>query len=92
MDVCEGRFDKCVCTPCSMHTSPPLPSPPPTCGRTSSAIKRPKELVVRVELDGVETVADVDLEVFERRLELVSQKPVYKLEVGVVSGCGRLVW
>ena len=80
-------------TPCSytpplppLLLFPPLPLPSPTCDRTSPAVKPPKELVVRVELDGVETVANVDLEVFERRLELVSQNPVYKLEVGVVAG------
>ena len=59
--------------------------------RISSAVKHPKELVVTVELAGVETVADVELEVFERRLELVSQNPVYKLEVCFLCGCGGCV-
>ena len=36
-----------------------------------------------MELPGAESVADVDLEVFERRLELVSENPVYKLEVRI---------
>ena len=75
----------------------PYPSPPSslpsTPHRVSNAVKPPKELVVKVDLAGVRTVTDVELEVFERRLELHSQNPVYKLEVGVVKcvWCG-VVW
>ena len=66
--------------------SPSPPSPlPSTPHRVSNAIKPPKELVVKVDLAGVRTVTDVELEVFEQRLELHSQNPVYKLEVGVVK-------
>ena len=77
----------------SPNPSPPLPLPSPsppsplpsTPHRVSNAVKPPKELVVKVDLAGVRTVTDVELEVFERRLELHSQNPVYKLEVGVVK-------
>ena len=68
----------------SLSPSPPSPLPS-TPHRVSNAVKPPKELVVKVDLAGVRSVTDVELEVFEQRLELHSQNPVYKLEVGVVK-------
>jgi dynein assembly factor 2 len=52
-----------------------------TNSRVSSAVKRPKSLVVRVELPGVKSVANVDLEVFERKLELTVDNPKYVLKL-----------
>lgn len=49
--------------------------------RSSSRIKRPKELVVSVHLPGVDSAKNVELEMFEKRLLLQCSKPHYKLDV-----------
>lgn len=49
--------------------------------RESTLIKRPKELVVSVELPGVESAAAVDLDIFEKKMALKSETPFYKLDV-----------
>lgn len=49
--------------------------------RESTRVGRPKELVVGVELPGVESASSVKLDIFERRLALESKKPPYSLDV-----------
>lgn len=52
-----------------------------TNSRESTLIKRPKELVVNVELPGVESAGSVELDIFEKRVVLKSEKPLLKLDV-----------
>lgn len=49
--------------------------------RSSSRVKRPKELVVSVHLPGVDSAKSVELDIFEKRLLLQCNKPQYKLDV-----------
>ena len=49
--------------------------------RESTRIKRPEQLVVTVNLPGVETASGVDLDIFEKRLVLECTSPLYKLDV-----------
>lgn len=49
--------------------------------RESTLIKRPKELVVSVELPGVESAGSVELDIFERKVVLKSETPPYNLDV-----------
>ena len=49
--------------------------------RSSSRVKRPKELVVSVHLPGVDSAKSVMLDIFEKRLLLQCNKPHYKLDV-----------
>ncbi len=51
--------------------------------RESSRVRRPKELVVSVELPGVESAAAVQLDIFEKRLLLESETPLHKLDVSL---------
>ena len=60
-----------------------------TNSRESTLIKRPKELVVRVELPGVESAGRVELDIFEKRITLKVEKPLFKLDV---SFWGWSVW
>lgn len=52
-----------------------------TNSRQSTLIKRPRELVVSVQLPGVESAGKVDLDIFEKKLVLISKKPNFKLDV-----------
>ncbi len=52
-----------------------------TYDRESSQIKRPKKLVVSVELPGVKSPSTVELDIFEKRLTLECAHPTYKLDV-----------
>lgn len=49
--------------------------------RSSSRVKRPKELVVSVHLPGVDSAKSVELDIFEKRLLLQCKKPHYMLDV-----------
>ena len=49
--------------------------------RSSSRIRRPNELVVTVHLPGVSSAKSVELDIFEKRLLLQCNKPLYKLDV-----------
>ena len=49
--------------------------------RVSTSVKRPKELVVQIGLPGVRSVKDVDLEVFDKKLELEVNQPRFVLKV-----------
>jgi dynein assembly factor 2 len=49
--------------------------------RISHAIKRPKEIVITVELLGVTSSGDVELEVLEKQLLLENKDPPYHLDV-----------
>ena len=49
--------------------------------RESTRIKRPEQLMVTVNLPGVETASGVDLDIFEKRLVLECTSPLYKLDV-----------
>ena len=51
--------------------------------RSSSRIKRPKELVVTVHLPGVKSAKTVELDIFEKSLQLHCPKPLYKLDVSL---------
>ena len=53
--------------------------------RTSSRIKRPKELVVTVHLPGVDSAKSVELDIFEKSLLLQCTKPLYKLDVSLLQ-------
>lgn len=52
-----------------------------TCTRESTLVKRPKELVVNIELPGVELASSVELDIFEKKIVLNSKTPPYKLDV-----------
>ena len=52
--------------------------------RESSHVKRPKELVLTVELPGVESASSVDLDIFEKRVVLKSEAPQYSLDVSSI--------
>ena len=52
--------------------------------RSSSRIRRPNELVVTVNLPGVESAKNVELDIFEKRLLLQCSKPLYKLDVSTL--------
>ena len=41
----------------------------------------PKELVVTVKLPGVESAAAVELDIFEKKIVIQCENPVYKLDV-----------
>ncbi len=49
--------------------------------RESTLIKRPKELVVTVQLPGVKSSAAVELDIFKKKLVLQCETPMYKLDV-----------
>lgn len=49
--------------------------------RESTRIKRPKELVVTVKLPGVKSAESVELDIFEKKMVLQCQSPLYKLDV-----------
>ena len=49
--------------------------------RSSARVRRPKELVVTVDLPGVESAKSVELDIFEKQLLLQCKKPLYKLDV-----------
>lgn len=49
--------------------------------RESTLIRRPRELVVTVQLPGVESAGVVELDIFERKMTLQCGTPVYKLDV-----------
>ena len=49
--------------------------------KQSTLIKRPMELVVNVELPGVESAGIVELDIFEKRVVLKSEAPKYELDV-----------
>lgn len=51
--------------------------------RESTLIKRPKELVVDIELPGVECAGSVELDIFEKRVVLKSEKPKLKLDLAL---------
>ena len=51
--------------------------------RSSSRVKRPKELVVTVHLPGVDSAKSVELDIFEKRLLLECSNPLYKLDVSL---------
>lgn len=53
--------------------------------RESSQIKRPKKLVVSVELPGVKSANAVELDIFEKRLTLECVHPPYKLDVSYTN-------
>ena len=55
--------------------------------RSSSRIRRPKELVVTVQLPGVGSAKSVELDIFEKRLLLQCNKPLYKLDVSPPFSC-----
>lgn len=52
-----------------------------TCSRSLAPSPGPKEIVITIDLPLLESAADVDLNVTERKLALESQKPNYKLEL-----------
>ena len=52
-----------------------------TNNRESTRVKRPKELVVTVKLPGVESAAAVELDIFEKKIVIQCENPVYKLDV-----------
>jgi dynein assembly factor 2 len=52
-----------------------------TNSRESTLVKRPKELVVRVELPGVESTTGMDLDIFEKKVVLKTKKPQFLLDV-----------
>lgn len=56
-----------------------------TNSRESTLIKRPRELVVSVELPGVESAGSVELDIFEKRVVLKVEKPKLQLDVSMVS-------
>ena len=49
--------------------------------RESTVVRRPKELVISVELPGVESAATVQLDILEKGILLESETPMYKLDV-----------
>ncbi len=49
--------------------------------RHSTVVRRPKELVVRVEVPGVKSAASMDVEIFEKRVLLECKSPRYHLDV-----------
>ena len=53
--------------------------------RESSQIKRPKKLVVSIELPGVKSASAVNLDIFEKRLTLECTNPTYKLDVSYLT-------
>lgn len=55
--------------------------------RESTRIKRPEQLVVTVNLPGVESAGNVDLDIYEKRLVLECTNPLYKLDVSSVCVC-----
>ena len=52
--------------------------------RWSTLVKRPKELVISVELPGVDSAASLDLEIFEKRVMLQCNSPLYELDVSLI--------
>lgn len=52
--------------------------------RRSTLVKRPKELVVSVEVPGVVSASLLDLEIFERRVTLQCNFPLYELDVSSI--------
>lgn len=51
--------------------------------KQSTLIKRPMELVVNVELPGIESASSVELDIFEKRVVLKSEAPKYELDVSI---------
>jgi dynein assembly factor 2 len=51
--------------------------------RTSNAIKRPKELIVTIELPGLETSAKLEVDIFEKSIKLHHVEPSYHLELAL---------
>lgn len=49
--------------------------------RHSTLVRRPKELLVKVEVPGVSSAAILDVEVFEKRVVLKCKSPCYELDV-----------
>jgi len=49
--------------------------------RCSSLVRRPKELVVKVQLPGVSSVANLEVDIFEERVCLHCKDPCYELDV-----------
>ena len=49
--------------------------------RCSSLVRRPKELVVEVQLPGVSSVANLEVDIFKERVKLHCKSPCYDLDV-----------
>ena len=53
--------------------------------RNSSCVKRPRNLIVTINLPGVKSASCVDLDIYEKRLTLECADPLYKLDVSLYS-------